>query len=700
MAFVSFCFLCSVPGYTDTLDSLIAKGNKYLDTGAYNDAYEQFQLATQALTNTTDSLQVAQVIFYCGLSKQLHAQQITDSRESQHAYKQALEHYYEALAFAPARASILNNVGKVYSALNQPDSSIMYFSKALNNADTTAYKLYQRNIYEMYLKYEQWERASAVLLDLYLSAPDQVNIYRELKTLYLQYDSTQLISLVEHMILDSLYTPATSVTKDVLITSAWDDESLWRLFLLYVVALSHKETFNTEDFQIPQDWRNLHDSIQRRAVDEFENIVNPSFTDSTNFDWWLQYSSIFKTPLQLKESCGSRKEVFERLVTKLANWHHDWNRLAEAQYYYQKLLSLTEVQPDPHLIIQYSDVLIGQNDMDKLAEFSNEYGPILYQLKGEAYSKNDLKAIYEYHTALGKIFAYLEKEQTPTSEVTSAEYQLEHALTKASEYNEKARQNNDSQIEPDIATVKLLAQTYRRDNRPQQADQLIEKTKTNYLNDNNIVQARLLTENSPPSRPRLKYPKFDQKIKPRDLYLEVYNGSDLDDDELTYEFELYNGKRVIYSQSDIPETPRTTIMELPQHIIRRLLRLNDNELLWRARCFDSQRYSPWSMLSPFQLLKAKEINDTIPPAPPQLEIRAYPNPVSLRSGFTVTFTLPEQSVDLLIQTVSGETVIYKQGVRGNWSWNGRNNQGQLVSQGVYLWYVKERNAQGKIVVIK
>ena len=43
--------------------------------------------------------------------------------------------------------------------------------------------------------------------------------------------------------------------------------------------------------------------------------------------------------------------------------------------------------------------------------------------------------------------------------------------------------------------------------------------------------------------------------------------------------------------------------------------------------------------------------------------------------------LPNTPVDLLIQTVSGETVILENGL-GNWQWDGRNSANNKVARGI------------------
>lgn len=104
---------------------------------------------------------------------------------------------------------------------------------------------------------------------------------------------------------------------------------------------------------------------------------------------------------------------------------------------------------------------------------------------------------------------------------------------------------------------------------------------------------------------------------------------------------------------------------------------SDQEYYWRVRAANY----PYSPVARFVI---------------EANVYASPNPVHL--GELVVFHLPEEPVDLLVQTVSGEAVIIKEGVAGEWDWDLRNAAGYEVAVGIYLWYVAGTNAHGKIVV--
>jgi len=82
------------------------------------------------------------------------------------------------------------------------------------------------------------------------------------------------------------------------------------------------------------------------------------------------------------------------------------------------------------------------------------------------------------------------------------------------------------------------------------------------------------------------------------------------------------------------------------------------------------------------------------------KVYAYPNPVNFNNGQLLSFNLPTKPTDLLIQTVSGETVLLASGVSGSWAWDGLNSSGSQVSVGVYSWFLKGTKYNGKIIVKK
>jgi len=84
-----------------------------------------------------------------------------------------------------------------------------------------------------------------------------------------------------------------------------------------------------------------------------------------------------------------------------------------------------------------------------------------------------------------------------------------------------------------------------------------------------------------------------------------------------------------------------------------------------------------------------------------VDTRAYPNPFRLAEGNQVTFTGIPAGSNLLLMTTSGDTVRRWAGTNGSdVVWDGRNESGQEVASGMYLWYVESSDLKGKLIVIR
>ncbi|UCE24389.1 MAG: hypothetical protein JSU74_14070 [Candidatus Zixiibacteriota bacterium] len=195
-----------------------------------------------------------------------------------------------------------------------------------------------------------------------------------------------------------------------------------------------------------------------------------------------------------------------------------------------------------------------------------------------------------------------------------------------------------------------------------------------------------------PDPPSPNYPlDFDTVVASIDDFtLVVNNGTDDDSTgTLTYDFEFYgqNSTSPLASAGDVAEGEQTTNWTVPISLE------SGRTYTWRARTFDGIDYSFWMDYTHFALISGGTGG-----TPSEAEIIAFPNPVHFTQGEYVTFRLPDYPVDLLIQTVAGETVLLKNGISGDWHWYGENGSGNKVAIGIYSWFVRGTDQNGKIVV--
>ena len=108
----------------------------------------------------------------------------------------------------------------------------------------------------------------------------------------------------------------------------------------------------------------------------------------------------------------------------------------------------------------------------------------------------------------------------------------------------------------------------------------------------------------------------------------------------------------------------------------------------------------------YTILVSKTMLDTAVAASTTLEnAHVYPNPCRVYDGDTeVKFTYLTSTVLIKIYTISGNLVrtINKSNFTNQTSWDLKNNEGENVASGIYVYFIKYRNMikKGKIVVIK
>jgi len=201
--------------------------------------------------------------------------------------------------------------------------------------------------------------------------------------------------------------------------------------------------------------------------------------------------------------------------------------------------------------------------------------------------------------------------------------------------------------------------------------------------------------NRAPSTPSPQSPVMPDSITTTTPVLYVYNSNDPDSDPLTYDFQIYDeGQTSLLASTDgFPEGSGVTGWQVPDGAL-----VDSGIYSWRARSYDGIVHSSWSSWAQFGvvLLGTGNNEDTIAPAP--VYIYAYPNPVSFNNSEAITFTLPDYPVDLFITTVSGDVVLVRRGVSGEYKWYGENSSGNTVAVGIYLWYVRDTEQSGKVVV--
>jgi hypothetical protein len=136
------------------------------------------------------------------------------------------------------------------------------------------------------------------------------------------------------------------------------------------------------------------------------------------------------------------------------------------------------------------------------------------------------------------------------------------------------------------------------------------------------------TVNDPPTQPVLANPSNGAGVNVFNPALQIQNSTDLDNDVLTYEFEVYSDAaltKLVAKTSSVAEVLPVTSWAEP-------VALQENQTYyWRARAFDGQLYSTWTAAASFTVNTAND-----PPSAPTLSAPL--------AGSTVTTLTPTLAV--------------------------------------------------------
>lgn len=123
------------------------------------------------------------------------------------------------------------------------------------------------------------------------------------------------------------------------------------------------------------------------------------------------------------------------------------------------------------------------------------------------------------------------------------------------------------------------------------------------------------------------------------------------------------------------ETPDSTAWTMTEE-------LEPGSYFWRARAAGSEFTEPLSLV-----IEAKPF--------------AFPTTINLSQAGSATIANITTGSSLVITTVTGEPVRrWVNWTGGSIDWDGKNQDGQQVASGVYLWHVENSNHKGKLIVVR
>lgn len=192
----------------------------------------------------------------------------------------------------------------------------------------------------------------------------------------------------------------------------------------------------------------------------------------------------------------SSREAFRELSRSLANWYRRSKKslsMKWAENYYLLAINFVDQRyADPKSFLDLADFYINTGQQERLKEIRYQYENRLFHGKGDDYrdvhaKKLKWKNIYEYHQALGFMYAHLKEWENPRVRYASAIFQLDHAIIAANNFNRYAAQREEIQpIEVSPQIFALLSHAYFETNRAERGTRVAVAAAENYLNEGNI----------------------------------------------------------------------------------------------------------------------------------------------------------------------------------------------------------------------
>jgi hypothetical protein len=131
-----------------------------------------------------------------------------------------------------------------------------------------------------------------------------------------------------------------------------------------------------------------------------------------------------------------------------------------AESYYKFALEFASPMAEPNAFVALAQMYGSSGRQADLASIAKKYEPQLFSGKGMAISRQDKQKEFQFHLALGTMYAHLGKWQDPQWSPAGAIYQLEHAQRAAQSYN--GAHPGDKRLQFPSQATELLSDGYTK----------------------------------------------------------------------------------------------------------------------------------------------------------------------------------------------------------------------------------------------
>ena len=403
-----------------------------------------------------DSVWQRQFKFMEAVAQHEEARRISSVAERTQKLKEAEASYRAVLDNTPSSAATLNNLAQVLADMNRVKDADKNYQKAIqiNDADQGYYRL---NYADHLKATDRSTEAKEQYVKVSLEQPNYPRAHRDAVQSILASNRRELAPYLWRLLSSGQHVRARETALAQLADDRWRPQVKHSLLAVVVSALSY-------DRYAPDDYSTLPvaktisaltaDSALRVPIFELESLHLDTSLSAGDFKWWSRAGRSRRQP-----PFGVWPyEAFRQLVRSLGDKHKFGGNLERAKSYYFTAAWLNPRQVDPEAFIKLADLYLSQNQVDSLSQLVREFEEPMFQAKGEAYSHSQLRQIYEFHRALGIVYAQIER-WGDESTATSAIFQLERALQTAERLNALSQTPEDSvHVEPRLPELLARAQ--------------------------------------------------------------------------------------------------------------------------------------------------------------------------------------------------------------------------------------------------
>ncbi len=450
-------------------EKYVKDGKQALGVGEYDQALRLFKLGARQAENEQDKRWQADFYFYMGLTQQQKAESLKDNQDRKNVFLEAARFYENALEIRPDFGAALNNLAYVHDQIGLADQASRFYQKAIKLNDKRQ-SFYEVNYADFLFDHQELQKALGYYRRALKSQPDNSHARKKIIDVSIALDDKGLVPFLWELMENGWIIEARQGAIQALLEKKWSSRrDREELLALAVVGLS-RQMYDPREFagsEVGNKFRKLSaDPALRREAQDIISLHQLEKNDFSKFSHWAHKGDLFREPSQGVWP----RDAFLQLIRSLGDRYRGYGDFQQAETYYLLAINLDRQAPDPDAILKLADLYISRGDQEELKKMMAEHQISMFKGKARAYRNSHLQKIYQYHRALGVIYANIDNwGDSRTS--TSAIFQLEHALKTAQVINGRTEKKEDQIIvEPRLVTY--LADGYKLKNQPDKAIQI------------------------------------------------------------------------------------------------------------------------------------------------------------------------------------------------------------------------------------